>query len=106
MIGKVLFNYQGRRVEAVLHNDGHWSCALLPCLVRPLDILHGPRWRGRSAVGPFGRECLEAAANWLNGCVVWCPSNSPDPVDQTAALPMSDDSSWFDVAETGASSSS
>ena len=81
MIGKVVFGcYQGR-AEAVLHDDGHWSCAALPCLVRPLEVRHSPLWSGSNGIESSGRLCLEAVACWLNGCVVWFPNIEAEPAE-------------------------
>jgi hypothetical protein len=67
MIGKVVFPYKSRIVEAIMNNDGCWECDVIPCLVRPLNILHSPAWNG----APFDLarclECLETAAHWLHG---------------------------------------
>lgn len=74
MIGKVIFGFRQGQAEAVLHDDGHWSCPALPCLVRPLEIRYSPLWNGSNAIASSGRLCLEEVACWLNGCVVWVPS--------------------------------
>jgi hypothetical protein len=67
MIGMIRFDFRGVIAEAVLGNDGCWSCAAVPCLVHPLDILHSPNWDGR----PAGRRHLDEAACWLKGAVVF-----------------------------------
>jgi hypothetical protein len=69
MIGKVLFRFRGRPAEAVLHEDGCWSCVAVPSLVEPLDILYSPHREGLAADGPSGRHHLDAAARWLRGAV-------------------------------------
>jgi hypothetical protein len=77
MIGLIRFTFRGGIAEAVLSNDGYWSCAAVPCLVRPLDILYSPNWEGLSA----GRRHLEAAARWLEGTVVF---GAGRPIPRTA----------------------
>jgi hypothetical protein len=67
MIGLIRFIFRGGIAEAVLGNDGCWSCAAAPCLARPLDILYSPNWEGLST----GRRHLQAAARWLNGTIVF-----------------------------------
>jgi hypothetical protein len=67
MIGMIRFDSRGRIAEAVLRNDGCWSCAAVPCLVHPLNILYSPNWDGL----PAGRRHLEEAACWLKGAVVF-----------------------------------
>jgi hypothetical protein len=72
MIGMIRFDFRGGMAEAVLGKDGCWSCAAVPCVVHPLDILYSPNWEGLSA----GRRHLEEAALWLKGVVVFgadCP---------------------------------
>jgi hypothetical protein len=67
MIGLIRFDLQGGSAEAILGDDGRWSRAVVPCLVRPLDIRYGPNWEGL----PAGRRHLEEAAHWLNGVVAF-----------------------------------
>ena len=74
MIGMIRFDRRGGIAEAVLGDDGCWSCATVPCLVRPLDILYSPNRDGR----PAGRRHLEEAAHWLKGVVVF-GDDSPIP---------------------------
>ncbi len=70
MIGLIRFAFQGANAEAVLGDDGSWSCTAVPCLVRPLDILYGPSWEGIPAGGPVGLRQLETAGRWLRGTIV------------------------------------
>lgn len=70
MVGMVRFAFRGGTAEAVLGDNGRWSCATVPCLVRPLDILHSPHWEGLPARGLGGRRNLSAAGRWLKGVVV------------------------------------
>lgn len=74
MIGMIRFHLRGGLAEAVLGDDGCWSCATVPCLVRPLNILYSPNRDGR----PAGRPHLEEAAHWLKGVIV-CGDDSPIP---------------------------
>jgi hypothetical protein len=74
MIGMIRFDARGGVAEAILGDDGCWSCAAVPCLVRPLDILHSPTWERQ----PAGRRHLEEAALWLKGTVVF-GADSPIP---------------------------
>jgi hypothetical protein len=67
MIGLIRFGFRGGRAEAILGNDGCWSCVAVPCLARPLDILYSPNREGR----PACRRHLEEAARWLQGVVFW-----------------------------------
>jgi hypothetical protein len=67
MIGMIRFGARGGVAEAILGDDGRWSCAAVRCLVRPLEILYSPNWEGR----PAGRRHLEEAAIWLMGTVVF-----------------------------------
>jgi hypothetical protein len=67
MIGMIRFNFRGAAAEAVLADDGCWTCCAVPCLVRPLEVLFSPRWEG----GPAGRRHVEGAARWLKGGVVF-----------------------------------
>ena len=74
MIGMIRFSARGGVAEAVLGDDGCWSCAAVPCLVHPLEILYSPNWEGR----PAGRRHLKEAAIWLKGTVVF-GADSPIP---------------------------
>jgi len=65
MIGLIRFDLQRGSAEAILGDDGCWSCALVPCLAHPLNIRYGPNWEGL----PSGRRHLEEAAHWLKGVV-------------------------------------
>ena len=67
MIGMIRFGARGGVAEAILGDDGCWSCAAVPCLVHPLEILYSPNWEGR----PAGRRHLKEAATWLKGTVVF-----------------------------------
>jgi hypothetical protein len=58
MIGLIRFSCRGESAEAILGDDGCWSCAAVPCLARPLDILYSPNWEGPVA----GRRYVEKAA--------------------------------------------
>lgn len=66
MIGIIRFDFRGGVAEAVLGDDGCWSCGAVPSLAHPLDILYSPNWERR----PAGRRHLDEAARWLNGTVV------------------------------------
>jgi hypothetical protein len=66
MIGLIRFGFRGGSAEAILGDDGRWSCAAVPCLARPLDILYSPNWEGLVA----GRRYVEKAARWLNGVIL------------------------------------
>ena len=74
MIGMIRFGARGGVAEAILGDDGCWSCAAVPCLVHPLEILYSPNWEGR----PAGRRHLEEAAIWLKGTVLF-GADSPIP---------------------------
>jgi hypothetical protein len=67
MIGKVVFPYKTNVVEAVMNDDGSWRCDAIPCLVRPLNLLYGPRVFGESLGEDRTLRYLESAANWLHG---------------------------------------
>src|SRR5262249_25605206 len=69
MIGKVVFPYRSAMVEAVMDDDGSWRGDVIPCLVRPLNCLHGARWAERPLDRDRCRRCLESAALWLHGQV-------------------------------------
>jgi len=67
MIGKVVFQYKSKAVEAVMHDDGSWRCDAIPCLVRPLNILHSAVFY-RAPVDPVrSHRDLQSAALWLRG---------------------------------------
>ena len=84
MIGMILFAFRGGIAEAILEDDGCWSCTARPCLVRPLDLLYSPTRDRLLAGGSAGRRCLEAAARWLKGTPVF-GGGRPIP---RAALPL------------------
>lgn len=89
MIGKVLFLYHDAFVEAILADNGSWTCDAVPCLVRPLDVLYSPRrYRpGEPDDGRAGALCLAAAARWLNGIVLWAefePDHDHEPAPAAA----------------------
>ncbi len=67
MIGLIRFDLRGASTEAILGDDGCWSCAAVPCLAHPLNIRYGPNREGV----PAGRRHLEEAAHWLKGVVVF-----------------------------------
>jgi hypothetical protein len=67
MIGKVVFPYKSSVAEAILNSDGLWECDAIPCLVRPLNILHGPAWYGFRFDRSRYLACLASAARWLHG---------------------------------------
>jgi hypothetical protein len=81
VIGRIRFAIQGANAEAVLEDSGCWTCTAVPCLVRPLEILYGPNWKG----GPAGQRDLAGAARWLRGTIV---SGAPCAIlPATRALP-------------------
>jgi hypothetical protein len=67
MIGKVVFPYKSSIAEAILNKDGFWECEAIPCLERPLNVLHGPAFYGTSFDLTRCHECLASAARWLHG---------------------------------------
>jgi hypothetical protein len=67
MIGKVVFPYKTSVVEAIMKHDGSWRCDAIPCLVRPLNLLYGPRVFGESLGEDRTMRYLESAASWLHG---------------------------------------
>ena len=79
MFGKVIFPYKSMRAEAVLDDDGRWSCEAVPCLDRVLNIRHSPVWYDQTLDPINARRCLLSAGLWLNGRIVW-------PVPEPAAL--------------------
>jgi hypothetical protein len=74
MIGMIRFDFRAGIADAVLGDDGCWSCRDVPCLVHPLDTLYSPSRDGL----PAGRRHLEEAARWLKG-VVSFEDGSPIP---------------------------
>lgn len=67
ILGVVVFpNPRGEQLEAILDDQGRWSCPGLPVLNRVLNILYEP---GRLDGGnlPFGHAELFRAADWLKG---------------------------------------
>ena len=85
MIGLIRFDFRRRIAEAVLGADGCWSCAAVPCLVHPLDILYSTNWAGL----PAGPRYLEAAGRWLKGTLVsgdGCPI--PGVARRSATVPV------------------
>ncbi len=96
MLGMIRFDFREGVAEAVLGDDGCWSCGAVPCLAHPLDILYSPNWERPAA----GRRHLEEASRWLNGTVILGadrpiggmarPSNPgalPDPFDRPCRQP-------------------
>jgi hypothetical protein len=71
MTGMILFACRGGIAEAILEDNGCWSCAAMPRLVRRLDVLYSPTRDRLLADGSAGRRYLEAAARWLNGTPVF-----------------------------------
>ena len=69
MIGKVVFPYKSITAEAVMDDDGLWRCDAIPCLARPLNLLHSPQGAGSPVDWPHSLRCLESAAVWLHGQV-------------------------------------
>ena len=67
MIGRVVFRYKSKLIEAVMEDDGSWRCDDLPCLVRPLDWLHGPNLDGAPLDFDRCARSLQSAAFWLDG---------------------------------------
>jgi hypothetical protein len=67
MIGLVRFDFRGGSADAILGNDGCWSCAAVPCLARPLDVRYSLSRGGL----PTGQRQLEEAAHWLKGVVAY-----------------------------------
>jgi hypothetical protein len=67
MIGRVVFTFQSRVIEAVMEDDGTWRCDAVPCLTRPLNILQGPSFGDVPLTRSRCLQCLEFAASWLNG---------------------------------------
>jgi hypothetical protein len=67
MIGKVVFPYKSMVAEAVMEDDGSWRCDAIPCLVRPLNILHGPTSFEARLDRSRSLCCLASAARWLHG---------------------------------------
>jgi hypothetical protein len=67
MIGKVVFRYNSAIVEAVMDDDGAWSCDAIPCLIRPLNTLYTPLSRAATLDRSRCKRCLESAARWLRG---------------------------------------
>jgi hypothetical protein len=67
MIGKVAFPYKSMVAEAVMEDDGSWRCDAIPCLVRPLNILHGPTSFEARLDRSRSLCCLASAARWLHG---------------------------------------
>ena len=80
MIGIIRFDCRGGVAEAILGDDGCWSCGAVPCLAHPLDILYSPNWEGL----PAGRRHLEEAARWLQGTLVL---GADRPIPATARSP-------------------
>jgi len=70
MFGKVIFPYKSLRAEAVLDDEGRWSCSALPCLERVLNISHSPVWYGQPLDPINARRCLLSAGLWLKGRVM------------------------------------
>ena len=82
MIYRIIFAFMGGIAEAILEDDGCWSCTAMPCLVRPLDVLYSPTRDRLLAGGSVGRRYLEAAARWLKGASRF-RGRSPDPQSGT-----------------------
>lgn len=65
MIGKVLFESGGKQLEAILDDDGRWSCED-EAIEQVLNMVHS--CKGYSvADGRFGWAQLTAAAEMLEG---------------------------------------
>jgi hypothetical protein len=67
MIGKVVFPYKSAVAEAVMEDDGSWRCDAIPCLARPLNILHSPVSFESRLDRSRCQRYLETAARWLHG---------------------------------------
>jgi hypothetical protein len=80
MIGVIRFDVRGEVADAILGDDGCWSCGAVPCLAHPLDILFSPNWEGL----PAGRRHLQEAARWLKGTIVL---GADRPIPATARSP-------------------
>jgi hypothetical protein len=65
----VRFVFGAGIAEAILGDNGHWSCAAVPCLVRPLEIRYGAIREGRAA----GRLSVAGASCWLRGTAILGP---------------------------------
>lgn len=63
---------QGEPIEAILRDDGTWSCSALPVIVRVLDALYAPESANTGEPG-WGRVEMLRAAEWLKGRVVANP---------------------------------
>jgi hypothetical protein len=67
MIGKVVFQYKSKAVEAVMDDDGFWHCDAIPCLARPLNILYSASFYRAPADASRSLHDLRSAAVWLRG---------------------------------------
>jgi hypothetical protein len=67
MIGKVVFQYNSKAIEAVMDDDGFWRCDAIPCLVRPLNILYSAAFYRASVDASRSLHDLRSAALWLRG---------------------------------------
>lgn len=67
MIGQVTATVEGRKVVAVLEDDGRWTCPADPGLADILNALHDPRPGYSPAVGRFGVVQVHRAAALLSG---------------------------------------